>query len=81
VLGVLFTDVFYSKLPTTREKMMGRHSCFHRPGVVSLCEYPCSFNRFARSSCAMIPAWGNPYMPLRISHYTYPSGVVTSSNF
>jgi hypothetical protein len=38
MLGMFLADIFTPKLLTMREKMIGHHSCFHRPGGVSLCE-------------------------------------------
>ena len=61
---------FTAKSSTHSTKKIGRQSCFQKPGVIVLCRYPAAFSRFSRSSCAMIPAWGRPYIPLLIWTYT-----------
>ena len=52
----------------------------HLRGQMPIFRYPFAFRRFSRSFCARMPACGNPYMPFRISRYTYPSFVFLSCN-
>ena len=40
VVGVVFMDVFDSKVSTTRENAMGRVICLHKPGVWATSKYP-----------------------------------------
>ena len=69
---------FMPKSSTTRVKDMGLVVCFHKPGVCLTGAYPYGLRCLQRRSFAILPACGNPYIPLRISMYTHPSSAMAS---
>ena len=72
MVDMLFPNVFMPKLLTTRQNCIGHHLWVQRPGMNFLWKYPCLLSHFLRSSCAMMPACGSPFIPILISTYTNP---------
>ena len=66
------------KYTNTRVKHIGLCLCFHKPGMILLCTYPCFDKHSSKNVCAKIPACGNPYIPYTSLNYTHPSFVAFS---
>ena len=65
VVVVSFVVYLMPKSSMTSVKLMGCQSCFQYPGVTLLWRYPALGSLSSSSSCAMMPAWGSPYIPHR----------------
>ncbi len=77
---LLFTYLTAKSLMTS-VKHIGLVLCYQKPFMILFWWYPYSASLFSRSSWAMIPACGKPYMPCVISQYMYPSCVTNDINF
>ena len=59
-IGVAFDDVFYEESSTIRQKRIGRHLWYQRPGVVGHWYYPALLRCCSSSFLESIPDWGRP---------------------
>ena len=67
VVVVSFVVYLMPKSSMTSVKLMGCQLCFQYPGVTLLWGYPALSRCSSSSLCAMMPAWGSPYIPHRTS--------------
>ena len=77
--GVLLPDVLYSEVVDDESKCDWTGGVRPEAGVFLVGAYPWGARMEVNFWLARTPAWGRPYIPLRISKKTHPSGVIKSS--
>ncbi len=73
MLNIVLVDVFHSKVINNEVETDGAPVVLPIAWGDFLWQYPAFWSCLVSRSCAMIPAWGRPYMPHCTSQKTLPS--------